>query len=81
MLTVAYIGRPHRYEPRCSGAVGATLCHQTRAPFSEGCWGEGGVRRLGDVHGEITSLGITRGGDTGERECRSERYISKAARV
>lgn len=38
----------------------------------------GGGRRQGEVHGEITRLGIARGGDTGEGETRSERYISEA---
>ncbi len=34
--------------------------------------GGGGGRRQGEAHGEITRLGIARGGNTGERESRSE---------
>lgn len=38
---------------------------------------KGEVEEEGEEHGEITRLGIARGCDTGERESRSERNISK----
>lgn len=42
---------------------------------------EEGEDRVSEVHREITRLGITRGGDTGEGESTSERCISETAGV
>lgn len=44
-------------------------------------WSGGGGRGEGEVHAEITSLGIARGGDTREGDSRSERCIMKGACV
>lgn len=70
-------GAPVRLVPCC--AIKRKL--QSLRGAGKGGGGGGGGRRWGEVHGEITRLGIASGGDTGEGESRSERCISKAACV
>lgn len=58
---------------------GCAIKRELQSLRATGKWRGGG--RQGEVQGEITSLGIARGGYTGDGESRSERYIRKAACV
>lgn len=58
---------------------GCAIKRELQSLRGTGKWRGGRGGRQGEVHREITSMGITRGGDTGEGELRCERYIRKAA--